>query len=953
MQEIFDTMKRVSGAGCGQVFLLTGNVRDAYPHPLDEVDAGLYTLVEILRMNFPQHLLVQLSFSGGLQVLDETIAGKFRYEVLGLSKPAENNPLAAALQAMHQSEGPVIAADPVEGLNMLRTAFAQDKISILVLAPRLELLAPRNVGHDRSARTIIESLLNFAEDDNIAKNGHLLVLTAPEAAEVDERLSGTTSRVVQLRIARPDENKRQHFFRRLTIAPELEERREELETELNGIIDDFVKDKERHLGEVLAHIEMLRAELLTVKAPENLLRELSQFQEKLAQAETLKRELTGVAQQKALRRTLRDAKKHEQSHLDWLTRHRLTSQCWRELQVGEQLCGFIKSLGMAAYEIVKIHPDRTIELSDQVRLVDTPVTAKSLTSMCSNRTHTFTGKTLRFIFNEKADLVLGTEHQGSEGIAFWFPKRDENDSGPSCWLYVLSSADSPAGVQAELKAFEYHQKFREDTEVILGRLQAGEMVETEVTKGAEEDIRKFQQCLAALQEQINQAIATAAQDVETKIAEQMQRQLDIQALITDARGPRSKLPKDIKKRVDTLSAELDRLRIGRFPPPAAELVTLARLSNGMDHRSLRDLLAMAEANAHRLDESDVFKARTRKLTESFGHLAEVVDARWGFDGVGGLEWIKDELRLAARNMIGGNYRAVPQGILLMGPPGTGKSVLAEALAYETGYGYVRVKSLRNMFVGESERQTDALLAFVREAAPLIIERDEIDEEDAGRDAYQGDSGVSGRIRRAWMTFLSDPAIQGRVLVLAITNRPDRLDAALTRSARMDYRIPVLMPDQDTRADIFRVMFGVWYKIPTDIRDFTKYAALTAGRPGSDIRFIVQESEKWATRDGRSLVTDVDLLRAIQDVRPSVDWRVVDEWSQLAIAQASNYRFIPPEWREKMRESDGACCRVEHDEEKSDRDTLVVTVPVAIGRKGGSSSSSGQGSASSPGKKSIN
>jgi SpoVK/Ycf46/Vps4 family AAA+-type ATPase len=228
----------------------------------------------------------------------------------------------------------------------------------------------------------------------------------------------------------------------------------------------------------------------------------------------------------------------------------------------------------------------------------------------------------------------------------------------------------------------------------------------------------------------------------------------------------------------------------------------------------------------------------------------------------------------------------------MGPPGTGKTAIAEAIAKEANYTYVRIRNLRNMFVGETERRTESLMMALRELAPVIVLRDEVDEDDSGRDSYQGDSGVSGRVRQQWMTFLSDPTIRGRVVVISISNRPDRLDAALKRSGRADLRIPVLMPDHAARRKIFKVMFRVRYKVETTIDDFDPFATATDGLSGAEIERITLDSYTLAVEDDRVEVNEGDLLAAINDFIPSVEPAEVERMTQLAIKATSHKRYLP-------------------------------------------------------------
>ena len=142
---------------------------------------------------------------------------------------------------------------------------------------------------------------------------------------------------------------------------------------------------------------------------------------------------------------------------------------------------------------------------------------------------------------------------------------------------------------------------------------------------------------------------------------------------------------------------------------------------------------------------------------------------------------------------------------MMGPPGVGKTALAEALARDIGFNFVKLLNPRTKWVGESERNFFKALTTLRSLTPLVVVEDEADQSEHGRDEYSGDTGVSNRLRQMRFEFIGDPAIQGKVLWIRITNRPDRLDQADLRSGRSSERIPFFMPDFTEKCHIFQVV----------------------------------------------------------------------------------------------------------------------------------------------------
>lgn len=330
---------------------------------------------------------------------------------------------------------------------------------------------------------------------------------------------------------------------------------------------------------------------------------------------------------------------------------------------------------------------------------------------------------------------------------------------------------------------------------------------------------------------------------------------------------------------------------------------LARLTQGFGFRQLRNLLVELAAVPKEQRDAALVSARQAVLSRSYGHLLDIVEPTYGFEGVAGLDGVKEFLLDVKRAIDTGDLRSVPMGCLLMGPPGTGKTAIAESFARECGFLFIKLRNTRSMWVGESERQIEEVLGAVRDLSPVVVLRDEVDEEDSGRDSPQGDSGVSARVRRQWMTFLSDPAIRGKVFVVSCTNRPDRLDPALKRSGRTDERIPVLMPNATTREALFPVMVRR-YGFDSKVEDYSPFATMTDGLSGADIEVIVRHAYAFASRNGGA-ITKASLTSAVQDFVPSASKRDIARMTLSAIRETSSRRFLPPNLKDIVAHSDAA------------------------------------------------
>lgn len=240
------------------------------------------------------------------------------------------------------------------------------------------------------------------------------------------------------------------------------------------------------------------------------------------------------------------------------------------------------------------------------------------------------------------------------------------------------------------------------------------------------------------------------------------------------------------------------------------------------------------------------------------------------------------------------------GITLMGPPGTGKTKILEALAYEAGFNFIKAKNLRSMWVGGSEERMQTFKYGLYSLAPVVVNNDEADLAQADRSSPKGDSGVSERHMREWMDMLSDPKIRGKIIVINCTNRPDRLDPALKRSGRSDDRILLPMPSEEERRAIFPVMFKR-YKIATAISDFREFAELTNGLSGADIEKIALNAFKLAFKQGKEDVNANDLKRAIADFIPSASQKEIDLMTLMGILESSSRELLPPHIKEIVKD----------------------------------------------------
>jgi len=209
--------------------------------------------------------------------------------------------------------------------------------------------------------------------------------------------------------------------------------------------------------------------------------------------------------------------------------------------------------------------------------------------------------------------------------------------------------------------------------------------------------------------------------------------------------------------------------------------------------------------------------------------------------------------------------SMPKGILLVGPPGTGKTMLAKAVAGESNVPFFSMSGSEfvEMFVGMGASKVRDLFKQAKEKAPCIVFIDEIDAIGKKRDGQIGGNDEREQTLNQLLTEMDGFEGNTGVIILAATNRPESLDPALTRPGRFDRRVPVELPDLKGREEILKV-HAKKIRLSDDI-DFNKIARMASGASGAELANIVNEAALRAVRDHRRFANQADLEESIETV----------------------------------------------------------------------------------------
>lgn len=359
-----------------------------------------------------------------------------------------------------------------------------------------------------------------------------------------------------------------------------------------------------------------------------------------------------------------------------------------------------------------------------------------------------------------------------------------------------------------------------------------------------------------------------------------------------------------------------------------DFVQFAVQSAGMSRRQMEDVIMKSWLNKTPVDFFLVKERKQRAIEDEYQGIVDFFEPEFGFEHIGGHDALKQYFnRKVIQPLRTGDKRLCTSGMLMTGPPGTGKTQLARACAKEAKLNFMvgHLDKLFGSLVGETEQKTRKFLEAVESAAPCIVFLDELDSVLSSGRSSKGDSGTSARMFNAVMQWLSDDSRKGKVVVIAASNRPDLLDAALIRAGRFDALIPALPPNKGDHKGRLQIMAALARKLKIKFDSELGQTETTEvnglGRllldpqrvwTGAEIEVVMKEAFDNAAFACRSkkikgvdtkdyTVTVPDWNKAMDDILP--DTKMVEKMTLLSLLYVNHLGYCPPEWREMAKNKD--------------------------------------------------
>lgn len=327
---------------------------------------------------------------------------------------------------------------------------------------------------------------------------------------------------------------------------------------------------------------------------------------------------------------------------------------------------------------------------------------------------------------------------------------------------------------------------------------------------------------------------------------------------------------------------------------------LAKATAGLSLLNIEDILL----NAIYSDELTIEMALTRKkelIQREYQDIIEIMESDGlSLSNFAGHDLVKDYIKEAIVVPIKeGNLSIVPKGVLLTGPPGTGKTYFTKCLAGDAGINFVEFKmsKILDKYVGEAEKNLERAMGVFRALAPVGVFIDEVEQALSRGD--NDSNSVSKNLFGMFLAEMSKPDNRGKIIWFGATNYPDKLDEAFKRAGRFDKKIPFFAPDEHDRERVFSIhLKKANLKVSDDI-DYAKLAEKTDGYTQAEIENIVVKALELCNRKKEKCITQEMVELALKYMKHAENGRI-REMEDLAIDECNDLEFLPEKYLQRKR-----------------------------------------------------
>lgn len=325
-----------------------------------------------------------------------------------------------------------------------------------------------------------------------------------------------------------------------------------------------------------------------------------------------------------------------------------------------------------------------------------------------------------------------------------------------------------------------------------------------------------------------------------------------------------------------------------------------RLTAGLTRLSIEDLI-LQSSSYRPLTKSSILKKKEELIQNEYSNIIEILDAsNLSLNDFAGQERVKAYFKEVVIDAIAkNNNNIIPKGVLLMGPPGTGKSYFARCLAGSAGINFVEFKmsKILDKYVGEAEKNLEKAFAVFRALAPVGVFIDELDQA-LSRGEHDSNS-VNKNLFGMFLAELSKPENRGKIIWLGATNYPNKIDEALKRTGRFDKKIPFFAPTTTERRSVFKKRIEKTGAADANI-DYALLASKTEGFTQAEIEGIVVKSYELAIRRGSRRISNNDLMLALEYMSATANFKI-QEMENLALLECNDIEFLSDTYRKKKIE----------------------------------------------------